>query len=198
MTAKRADDLAVQVRPGLLRRTLDFAYLAAGWTAGFFLVVILLLMLGLATGRMINVNIPSGDDFAAWSMVAMGFLGLAHTFKSGEMIRVGLLVERLAGPARRAVELACLAVGLATLGYFTWFAGHLTYDSWRFTDISNGVVAVPLWIPQLGFFLGLLLLWIAFLDEFVTVLKGRPPSYEREPPKTPDELVERVASGGGV
>jgi hypothetical protein len=28
------------------------------------------------------------------------------------------------------------------------------------------------------------------------VLKGNKPTYEKEPPSSPDELVERIASGG--
>ena len=26
-----------------------------------------------------------------------------------------------------------------------------TYDSYRFNDMAQGVLAVPLWIPQLGY-----------------------------------------------
>ena len=35
--------------------------------------------------------------------------------------------------------------------------------------MSQGVVAVPLWIPQLGYSGGLVILLIAFVDEFVHV-----------------------------
>ena len=72
----------------------------------------------------------------------------------------------------------------------------MTYDSWRFNDMAQGVVAVPLWIPQLGYSGGLVILPIALIDEMVNVLSGNRPSYEKEPPATPDEFVERVASGG--
>jgi len=29
------------------------------------------------------------------------------------------------------------------------------------------------------------------------VLRGNAPSYQKEPPASPDEFVERIASGGG-
>lgn len=182
----------------MIRRLLDGLYLAAGIAAAGFLVVIFALMMGLSLGRQFGVNIPSGDDFAAWSMVAMSFLGLAHTFKYGEMIRVGLLLERLHGRKRQAAELFALTVAIAFLCYFTWNAVQLTYDSWRFNDISQGVVAVPLWIPQTGYASGLAILLIAMVDEFVHVARGHRPRYEKEPVTSPDELVERIASGGGV
>ena len=88
----------------MIRRFLDGLYLWAGYAAGMFLVVIFLLMMALSLGRQVGLNIPSGDDFAAWCMVAMAFLGLAHTFRRGEMIRVGLLLERLTGRTRHALR----------------------------------------------------------------------------------------------
>jgi TRAP-type C4-dicarboxylate transport system permease small subunit len=178
--------------PSTIRRVLDGLYLASGWLAGLFLVVILLLMMGLSIGREIGVNIPAGDDFASWCMAAMAFLGLAHTFKAGDMIRVGLVVDRLRGRTRRVVEIGCLIVGTGFVGFFAWHAVRLTYDSWRFNDVANGVLAVPLWIPQLGFSTGLVILFVAFADELVRVLSGLTPSYERPPPKTADEVIERA------
>jgi len=182
----------------MIRRTLDTLYLAAGYLAGFFLVAIFALMMLLSVGREINLNVPSGDDFAGWSLVAMAFLGLAHTFKRGEMIRVGLLLERLHGRARRIAELISLTIAAAFIAYFTWQAGRLTHDSWRFFDMSTGVISVPLWIPQLGMVIGLAILLIAVIEEWLIVARGAKPTYEPEPPKTTEELIERVAQGGGV
>ena len=34
--------------------------------------------------------------------------------------------------------------------------------SWRFHEMSQGVIAVPMWIPQIGYFAGLVILLIAF------------------------------------
>lgn len=182
----------------MIRRSLDALYLGAGYLAGAALVAIFVLMMILAVGREINFNVPSGDDFTAWALVAMSFLGLAHTFKRGEMIRVGLLRDRLHGKAKTAAELFALAVAGGFVGFFAWFAGRLAYDSWRFHDMSTGVVSVPLWIPQALMFAGLAILFIAIVDEFVTVLRCGKPTYEVEPPKTAEELVERIAQGGGV
>jgi TRAP-type C4-dicarboxylate transport system permease small subunit len=187
-------DLAVSVRPSLLRKLLDALYLGAGWLAGGFLVAIFLLMMGLSVGREIGVNIPAGDDFTAWCMAAMAFLGLAHTLKTGEMIRVGLLVDKITGRPRRWIELAALMLASVLITFFAWHAVQLTYDSYRFNERAQGVVPAPLWIPQLGYCLGLVLLAIAFVDELVHVICGNKPRYEKEPPKTAEEVIERAAS----
>lgn len=189
--------IAHAMKKHLFRRLLDGLYLLSGLIAAGFLVAIFLLMLGLSFGRQVGINIPDGTDFVAWCLAASSFLGLAHTFKSGDMIRVGLLLERFHGRQRQAMELLALAVSTAFIGYFAWFAVGLTIDSWRFNDMSQGVLSVPLWIPQLGFSLGLTILLIALLDEIVNVARGNHPTYEKAPPdESPEEMVERIAGGG--
>ncbi|MBL0404153.1 TRAP transporter small permease [Microvirga aerilata] len=180
----------------MLRSALDGLYRFAGYLAGVFLLVIFLLMMALSLGREAGMNIPAGDDFAAWSMAAMAFLGLAHTFRSGELIRVGLVLDRLPASGRRGIEILCLVIGAAVILFFAFYALHMTYDSWRFNDMSQGALAVPLWFPQLGYSVGLAILAIAFLDELAHVLTGHAPRYEKEPPATPEEIVDRAAESG--
>jgi TRAP-type C4-dicarboxylate transport system permease small subunit len=181
-----------------LRRALDALYLFSGYAAGAFLVLIFAIMMVMSVGRQFSLNIPAGDDFASWCMAAMAFLGLAHTFKRGEMIRVGLLLERLHGRTKQVAEIAALTVATGFILYYTRHAVQMTYDSYRFNDMAQGVLAVPLWIPQLGFTGGLVILAIALLDEMVNVLRGNRPSYERSNPnETPDEFLERISQGGG-
>jgi TRAP-type C4-dicarboxylate transport system permease small subunit len=182
--------------PSPLRRGLDALYLASGWLAGLFLVIILALMMALSVGRQVGINIASGDDFAAWSMAALAFLSLAYTFRSGEIIRIGFVLDRLDVRVRRAAELACLALGASLVGFFAWHAARMNYDSWRFDDMSHGVVAVPLWIPQLGYSIGLAILFVAFVDEFAHVLRGGDPRYEKPKPKTAAEVIERAIESG--
>lgn len=181
-----------------LRRALDGLYLFAGYAAGAFLVMIFAIMMIMSVGRQFALNIPAGDDIASWCMAAMAFLGLAHTFKRGEMIRVGLLMERLHGRTKQVAEATALAIATAFTLYFTRHAVQMTYDSWRFHDMAQGVLAVPLWIPQLGFTGGLAILAIALIDEMVNVLRGNRPSYEQgSADETPDESLERISQGGG-
>ena len=180
----------------MLRRLLDGLYFAAGCLAGVFLLIIFGLMMVLSLGREFSINVPAGDDFAAWCMAALAFLSLAYTFRSGEIIRIGLVIDRITGRPRRAIEIGCLLLGGAIVGFFAWHAARMNYDSWRFNDISQGVVAVPMWIPQLGYSIGLVVLFIAFADELVHVAAGGEPRYEKPKPKTAEEVVERAIESG--
>lgn len=182
--------------PSVGRRLLDGLYLFSGYLAGLFLIAIFLLMMALSIGREIGVNVVSGDDITSWCMAAMAFLGLAHTFKSGEMIRVGLLTERLTGRTKWVTEIFALSLAALFIGFFAWHAVDLVLTSWRMNDMSTGVLVVPLWFPQLGFTSGLIILFIAIVDELVHVARGNRPRYEKEPPKTAEEVIERAVSSG--
>jgi TRAP-type C4-dicarboxylate transport system permease small subunit len=112
------------------------------------------------------------------------------------MIRVGLLIDRLNDNVRHYVEIAALLIGVGIIGFFAWHASVMTWQSWKFSDISQGVIAVPLWIPQLGYSGGLVILFIAFVDELVHVLRGFAPRYELPKPTSAEEIVERAMQSG--
>jgi TRAP-type C4-dicarboxylate transport system permease small subunit len=176
----------------MVRLFLDRLYLLSGYLAGLFLIAIFVLMMLLSAGRPLGLNIPAGDDFVSWCMAATAFLGLAHTFRHGEMIRVGLLIDRLEGRIKRVVEIGVLLIGSGFTGFFAWHAAVMTWQSYMFNDMSQGVIAVPLWIPQLGYSGGLAILLIALVDELIHVMRGYPPRYEKPKPKTAEEIVEQA------
>jgi TRAP-type C4-dicarboxylate transport system permease small subunit len=179
-----------------MRNFLDRLYLFSGYAAGVFMLLIFALMMGLSLGRPLGINIPAGDDLVAWCMAAMSFLGLAHTFRSGEMIRVGLLIDLIEGRVRWWIEMAALVTGAGFIGFFAWHAVRMTYDSFRFHDMAQGVLAVPLWIPQLGYSGGLVILLIAFIDELIFVARGNAPRYEKPKPATAEEVIEQAIQSG--
>src|SRR5437879_11730661 len=119
------------------------------------MVAIFAIMMIMSIWRQFAVNIPAGDDFASWCMAAMAFLGLAHTFKRGEMIRVGLLLERLHGRAKRVAEIVALGISTVFVLYFTRQAAKMAFDSWRFKDMATDDVALPRWIPPVEMVCGL-------------------------------------------
>ncbi|HZA01544.1 MAG TPA: TRAP transporter small permease, partial [Hyphomicrobiaceae bacterium] len=100
------------------------------------------------------------------------------------------------GRTRWFFEIFALAMGAGFIGFFAWHAVALTYTSWQINDMSTGVLVIPLWIPQLGYAGGLVILFIAFIDELVHVASGGQPRYEKEPPKTTEERIERAIQEG--
>jgi TRAP-type C4-dicarboxylate transport system permease small subunit len=164
----------------MLRRALDRLYLASGALGAFFIVLIGVLMIAQSILRELNVRTGAVNDVVAWFCAAAAFFTMAHAFKHGDFVRVTLLLESVSTRTRRALEITALAIGSLAVGYLAWWACKFTYESWEFNDIAQGLLPLPLWIPQLSFALGSVLLWVAMLDELILVLRGQVPTYVRE------------------
>jgi TRAP-type C4-dicarboxylate transport system permease small subunit len=156
-----------------VRRFLDALYDGAAWLAALFMIALLVAVLLSIGGREFHFHVKGTDAYAGYFMAAAGFLALAHTLKRGEHIRVTLLLSALPVRWRRALELWALACSSALAAVLAFYAARLVWQSRAFNDISTGNDATPLWIPQIGMALGTLILFIAFVDEFVLELKGQ-------------------------
>jgi TRAP-type C4-dicarboxylate transport system permease small subunit len=166
-----------------MRRLLDALYDGAAWAAALCMVGLLLMVLLSIVSRELHFHVPGTDAYAGYLMAGAGFLALAHTLKRGEHIRVTLLVNALHGPSRRAIELWALGAATLLAALAAFYASRLAWQSYTLRDISTGNDATPLWIPQLSFAVGSVILLIAFVDELVLELQGR------RLRDTPDEAV---------
>ncbi|MCE2658225.1 MAG: TRAP transporter small permease [Rubrivivax sp.] len=156
-----------------MRKWLDTLYDGAAALAALFLVGLLAMVLLGIVSRQLHFHVPGTDAYAGYLMAGCGFLALAHTLKRGEHIRVTLLLSALSRPARRALEIWALGVAVLLSGLTALYSCRLVWQSHQFNDISTGNDATPLWIPQLSFALGAVILFIAFVDEWVLELRGQ-------------------------
>ena len=171
-----------------MRRALDRLYGFCGGLAALSLAAIAVLILAQVVARLLGLFVPAASDFAGFCLAASSFLALAYTFRAGGHIRVTLVLQRMPQRWRRGCDLASLAIAAALVSYFSWYTVGLVQDSWHFNDLSEGLVPVPLWIPQSGMAAGLIVLAIALVDELVNVLRGGKASYEH----AADVLLERA------
>ncbi|WP_159350092.1 TRAP transporter small permease [Roseomonas harenae] len=161
----------------MLRRGLDALYAAGAAVAALSLFGIFLVMMAQVALRFLNRQFPGADDISAYLCVATTFFALALTFKRGELIRVGLLLERLSPGPRRFMEILALALAAIGSAYAVWWTADDVLFSWEIEDLAQGPLPIPLWIPKLAMPLGAGILLIAVLDELATVLRGERPSY---------------------
>jgi TRAP-type C4-dicarboxylate transport system permease small subunit len=157
----------------VLRRILDALYGSAAWLAALFMIGVLAMVLLSIAGRLLNFYFPGTDAYAGYAMAGAGFLALAHTLKKGEHIRVTLIIGRLRGRSRHWLELWSLTAAVLLSGLFAFYAVRLAWQSHQFNDISTSADATPLWIPQILMVVGTLVLFIAFVDEWVLEWRGR-------------------------
>jgi len=162
-----------------LRRFLDRLYAASGALAAVCLAGIAVVMLAQAAMREFGLLLRGADDIVGWLCAASAFLALGYTFRHGELVRVGLLIDRLAPARRRQAEMAVLGLAVLVVGYILWASANFVYESWTFDEVAQGLIQIPIWIPQLSFVAGALVFFVAVLDEFVVLVTGGTPAYRR-------------------
>ena len=160
-----------------MRRFLDRLYLASGALGGCFIVLICVAMIAQSVLREFGVRTGAVNDVVAWMCAAASFFAMAHAFKHGDFVRVTLLLEHLPARTRRVFEITALLIGTVCVGYLAYWAVHFTYESWQFNELAQGLLPIPIWIPQSTFALGALLLFVAMVDELILVLRGARPTY---------------------
>ena len=163
-----------------MRRTLDFLYEATAWLAALAMIGVLVAVLLSITSRQLGFHVPGTDAYAGYCMAAAGFLALAHTLKHNEHIRVTLLLGRLEGKAKHALEMWALTAAVLLAALFAFYSVRLAWQSNVLNDISTSNDATALWIPQLAMALGTVVLLIAFMDEWWLELHGRRVAVESE------------------
>jgi TRAP-type mannitol/chloroaromatic compound transport system permease small subunit len=170
-----------------MRLLLDRLYQTA-----LYLSALCLLIIGVLVGvqlagrildgllRLIGVEvfgwqILSLAEIAGYLLATASFLALAPTLKAGAHIRVTMLLSAFGEARRRYLELAAFAFSSLACAYMTWNLAHFAWVSFRFNEVSHGVVRVPLAYPQSVMAIGALILTIALIDEMIMVFRsGRP------------------------
>lgn len=155
-----------------VRRILDRIYDAAGYVAAACLVGLLIVIVTQMVARWSSMAFPGSSEYAGYLMASASFLGFAHALNSGSHIRVSLLLSAL-GKNRFWGEVWCMIIAVAATGYLAYYAVKMVYWSRKLHDISQGQDATSLWIVQIPMAVGAVLLFIAFVDNFISLLITR-------------------------
>ena len=160
-----------------MRRLLDRLYAGSGVLAALCLAAIFVVMMAQSLGREAGILVRGADDITAWLCAASAFFALGHTFRHGELVRVGLWIDYLKGRWRWLAEIFALGVTALFTTYMAWAVARFVYGSWAFHEMAQGLLQIPIWIPQMSFVLGVLIFLVAVLDELVRVLRREKPTY---------------------
>ena len=162
-----------------LRQALDRIYLAAAALGATCIALICVLMVAQSLGRQLGFTTGAVNDVVSWLCAAAAFFTMAHAFKHGDFVRVTLLLERVSVATRRRLELGSLFIAVVACSYLAFWACRFTFQSWEFNEPAQGLLPIPIWIPQSSFALGAVLLLVAVVDEFVIVVRGGVPTFVR-------------------
>lgn len=157
-----------------MRRALDSLYKLCGALAAFAMLLIAALILIQVVLRFFGSQIKSADDIAGWALVATIILGLAPTYRHNAHIRVTLLIDRfrLGTSARTFLERAVTALSVLLVGWAAYVSFHFVWESYTYNDLNQGLVAIPMWIPQSFMAFGFIVFLVALVDDLIVDLSG--------------------------
>jgi TRAP-type C4-dicarboxylate transport system permease small subunit len=162
---------------------LDRLYLYTGYLAAFFLACIFLITIVQVASRLAGYNITGLTDYAGYFMAASAFLAFAHTFNQGAHIRIELFLSMM-GRFRRMAEWVSFLVSAALAIWLSYYAWSMVYWSRTLHDISQGLDATPIWIPQMSMAVGLTILSICVVDHSLRLML----TGDHQLPASPDAL----------
>jgi TRAP-type C4-dicarboxylate transport system permease small subunit len=170
-----------------VRKLLDHVYAASLFVAALFLVAIFALMIGEAVMRKMGSYITGASELVGWCCAAAGFLALPATFKRGDMVRVGLLVDVMPPRWRKPVLLACLLLGLVFTAYMLKAIAAYMWGSFVVDELTQGMIEIQVWVPMISFLVGVALMLVAILDEWVVAWRTPAADLRAEKPPAINE-----------
>jgi TRAP-type mannitol/chloroaromatic compound transport system permease small subunit len=165
--------------PSATRLWLERVYLGAAVLGAVCVALICVLMVAQSLAREMGIATGAVNDIVSWLCAAAAFFTMAHAFKHGDFVRVTLFLEKMSDSTRRKFEIFSLLVATASVAYLTFWACRFTFQSWEFNELAQGLLPLPIWIPQMSFALGSILLLVAVTDELIIVLCGGVPTFVR-------------------
>lgn len=156
-----------------MRAVLNKIYNWAGWLACFFFVLILIFVIANVIGRQIGIVFRSADEFAGYCMSASAFLGLAATFRDRIHVRVTIMIDNFNLATKLKFDIVCLLITSIVLGYLTYHVAVMTWFSWDFDEKTQGMLPIPLWIPQTGMLAGLCIFFLCCVDGLFSSIAGK-------------------------
>lgn len=138
-------------------------YRWSGYASGFCIAAVFAVTMVQIVGRLVGYNPPGFTNYASYLMASSVFFGLSYAFDASSHIRIELFLS-MSGRFRGAIERAGFLASAALAAWMTYYAWSMIYWSVILGDLSEGMDATPLWIPQLSMAIGLTLFLLAVCD----------------------------------
>jgi TRAP-type C4-dicarboxylate transport system permease small subunit len=88
------------------------------------------------------------DEYSAYGLAAIIFLGAGHCLKERGHIRITLVLSFLPQRLSRVVTFLATAATTAFMGYLWWYLFLMVRSAYRYGSTSGTLTGTPLWIPQ--------------------------------------------------
>ena len=142
-----------------------------GYFSGWLIPLMMLIVLFEVFMRYVLNRPPIvADEFSAYMLVALSFLGAAYTWKEKGHVRITALVSRLPSRVSSWIRLTALALALAFVVLLSQTGYHYLAVSFKYNMASASRLHFPLQGPQMSLPIGFTLLSLLIIVEIARAI----------------------------
>lgn len=156
----------------------------AVWLAGLALLLsAIMVTVDVLFRKFFSMTMSGSDEITGYVFAASTTWAYSYCLLNRSNVRIDVLYNFLPIKVRAALDIVGIALLLFYMGFLTRKAFDVFWTSWTGNSVSNTTLLTPLWIPQLAWFLGLLLFVITLsfmlLYTLISFIRGEPNRIQR-------------------
>jgi TRAP-type C4-dicarboxylate transport system permease small subunit len=125
------------------------------WVSAVLLgLMTVLILVEIALWNLFEKTTLIADEYSAYGLAAIIFLGAGYCLKEKGHIRITLVLGFLPVKLARVITFIATAVTTAFMGYLWWYLLKMVQATIRYNSTSGTLTNTPLWIPQTVMLIG--------------------------------------------
>ena len=124
----------------------------SNWAARFSAIILglltLLILLEIFLWNAFEKTTLIADEYSAYGLAAIIFLGAGYCLKEKGHIRITLVLTFLPEKVTRWITFLATVLTTVFAGYLWWYLYKMVNSAYRYESTSGTLTNTPLWIPQ--------------------------------------------------
>jgi TRAP-type C4-dicarboxylate transport system permease small subunit len=112
------------------------------------------------------------SELVGYGMATMSFLALGECLDRGGLVRLSMLFNAFSPRGRRALEVFVCILTLIAVLVPLWYFGRSVAINYRLGYTSGTISNIPIWIPEFGMWIGILIFWLRLLSYGLLIAVG--------------------------
>lgn len=131
-------------------------------------IMVLLITVDVLGRSIIMKSILISTEVSGYALVALAFLGLAHTERAGSNIEISILTKKFPPSVQKKLQLVVSAVSTLFMAWLAWITMGPVIDNFNNNVTSITILHVPMWILYFVIPIGYAMLTILMVNEVVS------------------------------
>ncbi|HER23993.1 MAG TPA: TRAP transporter small permease [Candidatus Atribacteria bacterium] len=130
-------------------------------------IMVLLITVDVLSRNIILKSILIATEVSGYALVALAFLGLAYTERTGSNIKISILTKRFSPSVQKKLQLVVSIVSTIFMAWLTWITLGPVIDNFNNKVTSITILHVPMWILYISIPIGYAMLTVLMTNEVV-------------------------------